>query len=182
MGKSVLFIHSAGPQGNGEGSSGLVAHLEKSLEGYEVRSPPMPAPENPRYEEWKAVLKEEIFRMPDGALLIGHSIGGSALLKFFLEEEGDCRFDALISIAAPFWGIDKEWMKEDFTIAENAFLNRKHLPLLFLFHSLHDEVVPFRHLERYAEQLPDALIECLDQNDHLFLQGLPLLSKSIKNM
>lgn len=99
MKKQVLFIHSAGPQGIDQGSCDLIADLKEQLgEVYHVSSPAMPDPD---YALWKAQIANEIEALDEEVLLIGHSLGGSVLLKF-LSEEG-CRrtVSGLFLIAAP---------------------------------------------------------------------------------
>lgn len=75
--KQVLFIHSAGPQGEGQGSTGLLQYLERELgSAFQVIAPNMPGPEDPQYPAWKEKLTEELVHLEDGAVLVGHSIGG----------------------------------------------------------------------------------------------------------
>lgn len=179
--KQVLFIHSAGPQGEREGSWGLLQYLRNELgTAFEVRAPAMPDPEDPKYADWKNVLKEEIAALDDGAVLVGHSIGGSALLKFLSEEELGKSFTKVISVAAPFWGIDADWQMEDFTLAEDLVSRNSLLPDVVLFHSIGDETVPFTHLEKYMENLPSATVRQLAGNDHIFLEGLEELVEEIR--
>src|SRR5690606_41066011 len=181
MVQQVLFIHSAGPQGEQEGSGGLVQYLRNELgAAYEVRAPAMPNPEDPKYENWKKRLKEEIASLDDGAVLVGHSIGGSALLKFLSEEELGKSFAKLISVAAPFWGIDEEWKLEEFTLAEDFVSRNSLLPDVVLFHSIGDETVPFKHLEKYKENLPSATVKELSGSDHVFQNGLEELKEEVR--
>ncbi|MBD8015975.1 alpha/beta hydrolase [Microbacterium sp. APC 3898] len=181
MVQQVLFIHSAGPQGEQEGSWGLVHYLRNELgTAYEVRAPAMPNPEDPKYENWKKRLKEEIASLGDGAVLVGHSIGGSALLKFLSEEEMGKSFAKLISVAAPFWGKDEDWQLEDFTLAEDFVSRNSLLPDVVLFHSIGDDTVPFKHLEKYMENLPSATIKQIPGNDHVFQEGLQELVDEIR--
>ena len=181
MVQQVLFIHSAGPQGEEEGSWGLLQYLRNKLGAtYEVRAPTMPNPEDPQYADWKKVLKEEIASLDDGAVLVGHSIGGAALLKFLSEEELGKSFARVISVAAPFWGIDEDWQLEDFTLAEDFVSRNSLLPDVVLFHSIGDETVPFNHLEKYMENLPSATIKQISGNDHVFQEGLEELVDEIR--
>lgn len=83
MKKHVLFIHSAGAQDNHRGSSGLATYLYNALgDEYHLLNPKMPNPENPEYMLWKAQLDKEFAVLDGEALLIGHSLGGSVLLKY----------------------------------------------------------------------------------------------------
>ena len=45
------------------------------------------------------------------------------------------------------------------------------LPPTTLFHSRDDEVIPFAHLERYANRLPAAVTRPLDGYGHLYERG-----------
>lgn len=173
MAKQVLFIHSAGPQGEQEGSSGLLKYLENELgPEYQVIAPEMPDPENPKYMEWRKVLKEELAALEDGSVLVGHSIGGSALLKFLSEEELGKSFSKVITISAPFWGLDEDWQLDEFELAEDFASRNSLLPDVVLFHSIGDEIVPFAHLQKYMEELPSATIKQLSGYDHIFQEGL----------
>ncbi|MBT2569650.1 alpha/beta hydrolase [Planococcus sp. ISL-110] len=179
--KQVLFIHSAGPQEEGQGSAGLLQYLEEELgSAFQVIAPKMPDPEDPQYVEWKNKLKEEIASLDDGAVLVGHSIGGSALLKFLSEEELGKSFAKLITIAAPFWGIDKDWELEDFTLAEDFVSRNSLLPDVVLFHSIGDDIVPYKHLEKYMENLPSAKVRQLSGSDHIFQEGLAEAAEEIR--
>jgi predicted alpha/beta hydrolase family esterase len=76
--KQLLFVHSAGPQGQGQGSSYLLSTLQKVLgPAYDFRHPTMPKPDNPAYAPWKRRLEKELAALDDDAMLVGHSLGGS---------------------------------------------------------------------------------------------------------
>ena len=179
--KQVIFIHSAGPQGKNQGSTGLLQSLEGELgSAFQVIAPNMPDPEDPQYTKWKKKLKEEIEVLEDGAVLVGHSIGGSALLKFLAEEEHGKTFAKLITIAAPFWGIDEDWDLEDFKLADDFASRYSRFPDVVLVHSIGDEIVPFKHLEKYMESLPGAIVRQLPGSDHGFQDGLPEAAEEIR--
>ena len=53
MPSTVLFVHSSGPQGPGEGSAPFAARLREELgSASEIQFPLMPAPEDPHFEPW----------------------------------------------------------------------------------------------------------------------------------
>lgn len=181
MAQQVLFIHSAGPQGEQQGSSGLLQFLKKELgTAYQVIAPEMPEPEDPKYKEWREVLIEELAALEDGSILVGHSIGGSALLKFLSEEELGRSFSKVIAIAAPFWGIDEDWQLEDFQLADDFSTRNSLLPDVVLLHSIGDDIVPFSHLQKYMENLPNATVKQLPGNDHIFQEGLAEATDEIR--
>lgn len=182
MGKQVLFIHSGGSQGPHEGSNDLVAYLRQMLgSGYEVLYPKMPDPENPRYAQWKTLLAKELASLHGDVILVGHSLGGSVLLKYLSEEICPIPIAGLFLIAAPYWG-KPHWQVDEYTLQENFSNMLPSIPRIFLYHSRNDEVVPFRHMCFYAGKLPNAVVRKFDIRRHLFSTGLPELIDDIKNL
>ncbi|WP_411553115.1 alpha/beta fold hydrolase [Paenibacillus lautus] len=180
MKKQVLFIHSAGPQGIRQGSSGLIAHLQERLgEAYHVLSPGMPDPD---YVLWKAQIANEIKALDGEVILIGHSLGGSVLLKYLAEEGCKRTISGLFLVAAPYWGKDDDWQNEEYTLSNSFAAKLSHISKLFLYHSRHDPVVPFAHAQHYAKQLPEAVIRTYEGDDHYFREGLPELADDIKRI
>ena len=181
--KKVLFIHSGGPQGIHEGSNDLLNYLKDMLgPGYEVLCPQMPDPENPEYIEWKRLLAKEIMALDDEELiLVGHSLGGSVLLKYLSEEECDKRIAGLFIVAAPYWG-KRHWRVDEYALQKNFSSRLPPIRKIFLYHSRNDEVVPFKHLDFYADKLPDAIVRRFENRRHLFVMGLPELVDDIKNL
>ncbi|KQQ93786.1 hypothetical protein ASF62_06205 [Leifsonia sp. Leaf325] len=173
----VLFIHSAGPQDAGEGSSDLVEALRAALgSAFAVDFPIMPAPDDPHYAAWKA----EVVRLLDGAtgplLVVGHSLGASVLLKVLAEGATDASLSALFLVATPYWGSELE----EFVLPDD-FGSRLPVGLpIFLYQSSDDDVVPADHLDLYARELPDAEVRRLDHGGHVFEHGLPELVADIR--
>ncbi|TCJ03370.1 alpha/beta hydrolase [Cytobacillus praedii] len=183
MKKTVLFIHSAGPQDQQQGSSHLSAYLEKSLRNtYQFVCPKMPAPENPKYEPWKKQLEIELNKLTGEVLLVGHSLGGSVLLKYLSEESCNLPISGLFIIASPYWGLNENWQLKDFILQNNFEENLPAIRNLFLYHSRNEEIVPFTHHKTYAEKLPHATARELEGKEHLFLNGLPVLVYDIEGL
>lgn len=180
MKKQVLFIHSAGPQGIHQGSSDLIANLQDQLgKAYHVLSPGMPDPD---YVLWKAQIANEINALNGEVLLVGHSLGGSVLLKYLSEEDCQLTISGLFLIAAPYWGKDDDWQSEEYTLSNSFAAKLSHISKLFLYHSRHDPVVPFAHAQHYAKQLPQAVTRAYEGDDHYFREGLPELIDDIKRI
>ncbi|GAB3938846.1 alpha/beta fold hydrolase [Larkinella terrae] len=181
MKKQVLFIHSAGPQRGHAGSGDLAAYLKKRLgPRFRVICPEMPDPENPSYESWKVQLDHELLAVENQVILVGHSLGGSVLLKYLFEENLQKTVAGLCIVAAPFWG-KKGWKSKEFALP-NKPSKRSSLPRIFLFHGSDDEVVPVDHLSYYAEVLPFASVWRLANVGHLFTNGSPELVAAIKKL
>ncbi|KKI90135.1 hypothetical protein WQ54_23855 [Bacillus sp. SA1-12] len=182
MKRHVLFIHSAGPQGLHQGSSSLFAYLQSALgPDHDLRKPELPNPENPEYELWKIKLEQELQMLKGDVILIGHSLGGSVLLKYLSEEGCNLEISGFFSIAAPYWGINEDWQRDDFILSENFSTKLPLIPKMYLYHSRHENIVPFAHLEHYIQKLPESNIRVIEGDSHLFQNGLPEFVKDIKN-
>lgn len=181
MTKTILFIHSAGSQGENQGSSCLVSYLKSELSGkYHFRHPLMPDPTSPTYARWKDTF-EDVLSLIDGELiLIGHSMGGSFLLKYLSEEASEAMpILAVFIVAAPYWGIDNDWPLKDYFLEDDFAKYLSYISQLFLYHSRHEEMVPFKHHQLYSKKLPQAITREIDGNSHLFESGLPELVEDI---
>jgi predicted alpha/beta hydrolase family esterase len=166
--RQVFFLHSAGSQGKGEGSDRFAGLLEQGLgSGYEVRRPIMPEPDNPSFLRWRGPVERELCALDDGALLIGHSLGGSVLLKVLSEARDFPRIAGLFLVAVPFWGAGG-WDVEEFVLGDDFAKRLPEIPRVVLYHSRDDDSVPFAHLDRYARALPLATVRPLDGFGHLF--------------
>ena len=183
MTAQIFFLHSAGAQGPHEGSHDLVAWLKEALgPRYDVLHPEMPNPETPDYAPWKAELKKDFAELKGKVIFIGHSLGGSVLLKYLSEEPLTNPVAGLSIVSAPFWGGDENWQYEPFTLSEDFAQRLPDIPRVFLYHSANDPIVPFAHQALYAERLPRATVRRLDGDEHVWSLGLPELAADIKSL
>ena len=82
MKRQILFVQGGGEGAHDEWDNKLVDSLRRELgPGYEVRYPRMPNEADPIYAQWKAALADEIAALDDGAILVGHSLGGTILIN-----------------------------------------------------------------------------------------------------
>ncbi len=182
MTKQLLFIHGAGNKRRPLGSGKLIAYLQEKLgSDYVALSPDMPDPENPRYLAWRDQIEQELAVLEDGCILIGHSLGGSVLLKAFAEGVSHKRIAGLFLVAVPYWGKDEDWELE-YSLPEGFAAKLPPISRLVFYHSRNDEVVPFGHVWQYKEKLPQALARVLDGSEHSFSAGLPELVDDLKNL
>ncbi|MFA6328931.1 MAG: alpha/beta fold hydrolase [Candidatus Micrarchaeia archaeon] len=81
----AVFVH--GYQGHPMG--GFRPYLKRGLEarGWSVSAPAMPSPDEPRAEEWVAAIAKEVGIAGEGCVLVGHSLGCIAILRY-LEGKG----------------------------------------------------------------------------------------------
>jgi hypothetical protein len=179
----VLFIHGAGDKRDPEGSGGLIDYLAATLgSDYEVRAPDMPEPDEPHYEAWGRRIDEEIAALPEDGLLVGHSLGGSMLLKCLALRPASHRPVAgLFLVSTPFWGTDEDW-KLEYALPDDFPERLPPIRQIVLYHSRGDEHVPCAHLGQYEEKLPEATVRLLDGSEHSFTQGLPVLVEDIRRL
>jgi uncharacterized protein len=181
MEKQIIFAHSGGPQGKpGRGSYDFVQWLRNRLgDGYRIYDPVIEDPDAPTYEMWQEMFDREFPRLTDPVFLIGHSLGGSTLLKYLSEETCELQIAGLFLVAPPFWG-KGGWEAEEFALRDNFSKTLPTIPEIHLYHCLNDPVVPVEHVDFYQKLIPNASIHKLNGDDHAFSGGLPVLVEHIK--
>lgn len=176
----ILFIQGAGEGVHDQWDRKLVQSLERELgPGCHVRYPRMPAEDDPRYPAWKVALLDQFERLAEGAVLAGHSVGGTTLLHVLAEERPELHPGAIVLIAAPFIG-DGGWPATDIQ-ARTDFAERLLAGVpVFLYHGSEDPIVPSAHARRYAKVLPDARLRILAGRDHQLDNDLGDVARDIK--
>lgn len=166
MATEVLFVQGGGAGAHDEWDNKLVESLSHELgDGYEIRYPRMPNEADPSYARWKRALDSELARLGDGAILVGHSIGGTMLINALAENPPEWTPGGIFLIAAPFVG-DGGWPSDDIKPPEmlGAALP-KGIPI-YLYHGSADETAPLAHVDLYAKAIPQAVVRRLDGRDH----------------
>ncbi len=78
---TVLFVQGGGEGTHDEWDNALVDSLRSGLgPGHEVRYPRMPDEGDPSYPRWSAATGREMAHLDQGAVVAGHSIGGTILV------------------------------------------------------------------------------------------------------
>lgn len=182
MKKDIFFIHSAGPQGPHVGSDGLVESLKKSLGSeYVLHHPIMPDPENPRYLPWKMALQGALPVGGNKVVLIGHSLGGSVIVKYLSEGMVQVPVAGLFLVAAPYWGT-RGWTVNEFMFGPHFESKMPDVGAVKIYHSRNDRWVPFSHSSFYARKLQGSEVRSLSGDQHEFHSGLPDLVKDIRDL
>lgn len=180
MSESVLFV-----QGGGAGAYAADLALADSLRralgaGYDVQYPRMPDEEHCPYHAWQAEIDARLASIKGAVTLVGHSIGGSVLLKYLCDRRSSPPISGLFVVAAPYWGADASWRWDDLTLPEDASVRLDGRWRLVFYQGRDDEVVPFSHLALYAAKLPRAAIRAFDGRDHQFNHDLAELAADIR--
>jgi serine hydrolase len=165
--KRVLFIHGGG-DGAYEEDRKLAASLQDALgAAYDVRCPKMPDEDSPVYEAWKERIAKELDALKGEVILVGHSLGGSILLKYLSEEELERPVAGLFLVATPYWGVE-DWEVSEYALREDFASKIPAEITVFLYHSRDDEVVPFEHAALYAEEFSRVSVREFDGRGHQF--------------
>jgi predicted alpha/beta hydrolase family esterase len=177
---TVLFIQGAGPMRAPQGSGALADRLEVELRGIcRVRAPEMPAPDDPHYANWRDAIAGHLASIDGPILLVGHSFGGSVLLKHLAEAPQQRSILGLFLVSVPFWGTS-DWERE-YALPDD-FASRLPTTRMFLYHSRDDPDAPFASLRRYASELPTATVRAMEGTEHSFVDGLPALVTDIRRV
>ena len=102
--QSVLFIQGAGNIYEPEGSGQLAAYLVRELSpDYHVIAPEMPNADRPNYQSWRSD-RAGAAAIDEDMILVGHSFGGSVLLKYLAEGSYRKHVRGLFLVSVPNWG------------------------------------------------------------------------------
>jgi pimeloyl-ACP methyl ester carboxylesterase len=166
MNQQILFIQGGGAGAHDEWDSELVDGLMRELgEGYEVRYPRMPAEGDPTYAAWSAAIRHELAALADGAVVVGHSVGGTILVQTLGAQPPRPEPRMIVLIAAPFVGASG-WRGEEFELSDDLGTRLPRGVPVHVFHGLADEVAPPSHADLYARVIPQARVHLLPGRDH----------------
>ena len=177
----VLFI-----QGGGEGAHNEDALLAASLQNtlgaeYDVRYPQMPGESEPEKQTWEAQIAKELEAFDGKIVLVGHSVGGSVLLRYLSEERSEKPIAGLFLLAVPSWD-EENWSFDDLRLPPDLAAKLSWIPRVFLYHNRDDEIVPFSHLALHAARLPRAVVRESDKGGHQFKNDLVNVANDIRSV
>jgi predicted alpha/beta hydrolase family esterase len=182
MSHQLLFVQGGGNRVHDGWDNKLVESLRHSLgPTYEIRYPRMPNEDDPSYATWKVALENEFVTLNDGAILVGHSVGGTILINALAEDPPERVFGAIVLIAAPFVG-EGGWQSDD--VKAQRDLGGK-LPTgvpIYLYHGLADDTAPPSHAELYARAIPQAHLYRLPGRDHQLNNDLTEIAAKIQSL
>jgi len=143
--------------------------------GFRVESPELPGNYFPKKEEWVRII--ESFKPDENWVLIGHSLGGVAILRYLEKAPG--KIKQVILVATPY-----DAMK--FGAIDNFFAGgfdwpkiKANSPQFDLVYEADDMAVPLKHGQKYAKKLGGKL-HVLPGFDHFQKIDLDFLEKLIK--
>jgi predicted alpha/beta hydrolase family esterase len=180
MQRQVLFVQGAGAHAHDEWDNQLVDSLSHALgPSYDVRYPRMPNEDDPSYATWGAALRKEIASLNDGAIVVGHSIGGAILINVLAEYAPPRRLGAIILVSAPFVG-EGGWPADSWQPQRDLGKTLPHGVSVCIYHGLVDDTAPPSHADLYARAIPQAHIQRLPGRDHQLNNDLREIAAAIK--
>jgi predicted alpha/beta hydrolase family esterase len=182
MAKQVLLIHGGGG-GAYEADAKLAEALRRQLgPGYDVRYPSMPNEAEPDYQTWKSIIQREIVDMGAGAILVGHSIGASVLIRLLRDQAAKDSIAGVFLIAGPFWHDHEFWHWAEAALPADAADRIPHDLPLYLYHGVDDEFVPVSHAGMYAKAVPQAKVRLLPGRNHQLNEDLTEVARDIERL
>ena len=178
--KQVLFIQGGGTGAHDEWDDKLVDSLRQELgPNYDVRYPRMPKEADPSYTVWKAALEKEIAGLDDGAILMGHSVGGTILINALAETPPNRKLAGIFLIAAPFVG-PGGWPSEDIKPTANLGARLPPKTPIYLYHGSKDDTAPLAHVDLYERAIPGAIVHRLRGRDHQLNNDLVEVAATVR--
>lgn len=178
----VLFIQGGGEDAHDKWDNKIVESLERELgPDYAVHYPRMPHEADPKYAAWKAALKRHFDRLDNGAILVGHSIGGTILIRTLADDPPTPTFAGIFLIAAPFVG-DGGWQSEDIEPLSDLGGRLSDQTPIYLYHGSKDETAPFGHVYLYAQTIPQAVVRRLSGRDHQLNNDMSEVAADIRRL
>ena len=143
--------------------------------------PRMPNEADPQYSSWKNTLRDELEHLDDGAMLIGHSLGGTVLIHTLAEQWPARTPRAVALIAAPFIG-EGGWQNDEIEpLTGRADRFPADVPVL-LYHGTEDRIVPIEHLGLYGKLMPQATLRVLAGRDHQLDDDLSDVARDVQDI
>lgn len=178
--RDVLFVQGVGKGVHASWDTHLVASLRAELgPQYDVRYPRMPNEAEPALATWGPVLERQIAALRSGAVVVGHSVGGTILLQVLARAPRARDLGAVALIAAPFIG-PGGWQSDEMeTGADLAARLSVEVPV-FVYHGENDAVVPVVHAECYGKALPRVQVCRLAGRDHQLSNELAEVAHDIR--
>lgn len=178
--RQVLFVQGGGAGTHDEWDDALVDSLRAGLgAGYEVRYPRMPQEDDPSYPRWSEAIWREMADFAEGAVVAGHSVGGTVLVQALAERPPRRSLGAIVLIAAPFVG-PGGWPGDDFELSADLGGRLPSGVPVHVFHGAQDETAPPTHARLYADAIPHAQVHLLPGRDHQLNGDLTEVARAIR--
>jgi predicted alpha/beta hydrolase family esterase len=141
----------------------------------------MPNEADPQVADWRVALESEIAALQRGAIVVGHSLGGTILINVLAERVPEVGFGAIVLIAAPFVG-HGGWQVDDIEPRSDLAARLPSGVPVFLYHGDKDTTAPIAHVALYAAAIPQAHVRQLANRDHQLNNDLSEVASDIQEL
>ena len=180
--RQILFIQGAGAGTHDAWDKQLVKSLSAELgNDFGILYPRMPDEGEPNYFAWKAAILSELAKLDDGAMVIGHSLGGTILLNALAEEPSPQKLRGIFIVAAPFIG-PGGWPSDEINSMADIGSRLIDDTPIHLYHGTLDDIAPISHLDHYRDAIPNAIVHKLNGRNHQLNNNLAELAKDIPGL
>jgi len=180
MNTRVLFIQGGGAGAYDDWDSKLVDSLRRELgPDYEVRYPRMPDEDDPNFGRWVAALREALGELDDGAVLVGHSFGGTVIALGLSRDPPVRPLAGIFLVAPPFLG-EGGWTSDEVAFGPDLGAKLPSEAPVRLYQGDQDADVPPEHLDLYATAIPRAVARRLPGRDHQLNNDLSEVAADIR--
>ncbi len=139
----------------------------------------MPNAMNAEYQAWSIWFEKVIPFLRNNVILIGHSLGGSFLLRYLSSHVLPVNVAQLHLVAPGVDELDCPGMGSFSTNLDNWKGFESNIANIYLWHSFDDELVPIHHSERLMVKIPDAHFTKFTDRGHFIQESFPELEAVI---
>lgn len=168
MHRHILFVQGAGEGAHTEDQV-LATYVERAVAPtHAVKYPKFCGLEEVAYGTWEKEMQAELAASGSPEIIVAHSLGGAAVLKYLSERRTDLPLAGLFLVATPYKCKDGEWGSDDFALPIDFASSLPKIGAIFTYHSDDDEWVPFAHLAQWSQKLPEATVRTFTDRGHSF--------------
>jgi hypothetical protein len=139
----------------------------------------MPNWRNAHYREWKIWFEKALAVAAPQSVVVGHSLGGIFLIKYFAETVCPPRVQGIFLVSAPYALRAENPDFGDFALKAPPRRLTKLGPAVHFYHSPDDPIVHFADFAKYREVLPEADARALKNRGHFHQNRFPELARDI---
>lgn len=131
------------------------------------------------YTAWSIWFEKVIPFLHNGVTLVGHSLGGSFLLRYLTQNKLPVTVTALHLVAPCVDTLDCPGMG-NFATDLSVWSGFASVPnVVHLWHSTDDALVPYHHTERFAAVYPSAIVHTFSNRFHFIEETFPELLETL---
>jgi predicted alpha/beta hydrolase family esterase len=158
-------------------------NLQQDLgDDFQVFAPQMPNKENAKYIEWKIWFEKMFPFLDDDVVLVGYSLGGIFLPMYLSENKFPKKIKAIVLVSPPYDSEGLEPPLADFQLKDPLSNMSDQCENIFIVHGTDDPVVPYKHAQKYLNDLPMAELITIEGGDHFSQPEFPELVELIKSI